>query len=184
MVKKLARHGRFLSFFTAAAAPALGLFNPAQAGFFDFLFGPQPQYQAVSPPAAYPGHFPQRRHLTRPRQHERVKPAAVAVGPQAPVDIMDDGSLKRGDVVMTQAGIRIFVGEKSNHHQLEDFRKISEVKKLSQRERSALAALDASAPGGPARAGVVTGRSVDDARIAAGEPTIDANGRPVRFVGP
>jgi hypothetical protein len=51
---------------------------------------------------------------------------------------MDDESLKRGDAVVTQAGIRIFMGSSGGHHQPEDFRKISEIQKLSQRERRAV----------------------------------------------
>ena len=79
-----------------------------------------------------------------------------------------------GDAVMTQAGIKIFVGYSSGHHQPEDFRKISEIKKLSKRERSALAALDASSvkPGGQTMAsGMVTGRSASENQLTPGKPS-------------
>ena len=110
------------------------------------------------------------------------------MGPHAPTDLMDDASLHRGDAVMTQAGIRIFVGDSSDHHQPEEFRKISEIKKLSQRERKALTALDArGANSGGQTAGqsdMVTGRSATEHNVAAGETITDPNGRTVRFVGP
>ena len=184
--------GTVMVLLTVVAVPSISFPSIAQAGFFDFLFGPPPQTQAVRPFEAYPGHF--RRHAD-PRFHRHThnftahRKLVVAdrtdhkVGPQAPIDIMDDDSLQHGDAVMTQAGIRIFVGDSSDHHQPEEFRKISEIKKLSQRERKALAALDAPGanPSGQTAGqfGVVTGRSA-----TAGETITDPNGRTVRFVGP
>ena len=110
------------------------------------------------------------------------------MGPQAPTDLMDDASLHRGDAVMTQAGIRIFMGDSGSHHDPEDFLKISEIKKLSNRERSALVALDAprSAPGGQTSSGhgMVTGRSATEENITVGQIITDPNGRTVRYVGP
>lgn len=186
---------------TAAVVSLISFSGTAQAGFFDFLFGPPPQ--AAPPYMAYP---PQsRRREARPfhkhshkiavhtaAKHQRLAAAEIEgpkVGPQKPVDLMDDKSLQRGDAVVTQAGIRIFDGSYGDHHRPEDFRKISEIKKLSKRERSALAALDGpvvttpsgkSVPGG----GLVTGRSASAHNITAGEIMIDPNGRTVRFVGP
>jgi len=103
-----------IALWTASAVPGIIFPNIAQAGFFDFLFGP-PQTQAVRPYDAYPNHF--RRHADRNfhwRAHNFAarRKLVVAdrrdhpVGPHAPTDLMDDASLHRGDAVMTQAGIR------------------------------------------------------------------------------
>jgi hypothetical protein len=199
LIMRIARDNRCLAIvlLTVVAVPGISFPSIAQAGFFDFLFGPPPQTQAVRPYEAYPGHF--RRHAD-PSFHRQPhnftahrKPVIVdrtdhKVGPQAPIDIMDDDSLQHGDAVMTQAGIRIFVGDSSDHHQPEEFRKISEIKKLSQRERKALAALDAPGanPGGQTagQSDMVTGRSATEHNVTTGETITDPNGRTVRFVGP
>ncbi len=104
-----------------------------------------------------------------------------------PVDLMNDESLQDGDAVMTRAGIRIFVGDSSEHHKLTDFKKISEIKGLSKRERSALADLDTPGSNSYAKNGkpeIVTGRSVKDSSLAPGEMIIDPKGRSIRYVGP
>ena len=199
LIMRIARDNRRLAIvlLTVVAVPGISFPSIAQAGFLDFLFGPPPQTQAVRPYEANPGDF--RRHAN-PSFHRHAhnftahRKLVVAdrtdhkVGPQAPIDIMDDDSLQQGDAVMTQAGIRIFVGDSSDHHQPEQFRKISEIKKLSQRERKALAALDAPGanPGGQTAGQyeMVTGRSVTEHNVAAGETITDPNGRTVRFVGP
>jgi hypothetical protein len=192
LIMRIARDNRCLAIvlLTVVAVPGISFPSIAQAGFFDFLFGPPPQTQAVRPYETYPGHF--RRHAD-PSFHAHRKLVVVdrtdhKVGPQAPIDIMDDDSLQHGDAVMTQAGIRIFVGDSSDHHQPEEFRKISEIKKLSQREREALAALDAPGanPGGQTagQSDMVTGRSATEHNVTAGETITDPNGRTVRFVGP
>ena len=178
----------------------IGIFFPAiaQAGFFDFLF--QPAVPETRPFEAGPGQMPRygsggadvrkraghhhrlaaRRHILADKEnHHR---------PDGPIDLMDDESLKHGDAVMTQAGIRIFMGASGGHHQPEDFRKISEIKKLSQRERRALAVLDASNanPGGPrdGAPSMATGRSVSESNVTVGETITDPNGRTIRYVGP
>jgi hypothetical protein len=198
LIMKTARGHRLwaIALWTASTVPGIIFPNIAQAGFFDFLFGP-PQTQAVRPYDAYPNHF--RRHADRNfhwRAHNFAarRKLVVAdrrdhpVGPHAPTDLMDDASLHRGDAVMTQAGIRIFVGYSGSHHEPEDFRKISEIKKLSQRERSALAALDA--PGSitgrqtAGEHGIVTGRSATEDNITVGQTITDPNGRTIRYVGP
>lgn len=80
------------------------------------------------------------------------------------------------------------MGYSGSHHEPEDFRKISEIKKLSQRERSALAALDA--PGSitgrqtAGEHGIVTGRSATEDNITVGQTITDPNGRTIRYVGP
>ena len=189
------RFGMVIAAVAVSVGQGIAFPSRADAGFFDFLFGPPPQTRAVEPYYPYPGHF--RRHADRGfhrhahRLAARVKLVVAdrhPVRPLGPVDIMDDDSLKRGDAVMTQAGIRIFVGYSSSHHEPEDFRRISEIKKLSRRERSALAALDArslnSREQKPAGKAIVTGRSASEQEVTVGETITDPNGRTIRYVGP
>jgi len=185
-----------MALWTVGAVPVMTVPSIAQAGFFDFLFGPPPQ--AVRPYEPFPGyvhrhvvhrfHWPAHKFAARRKFILADKKRDHPMGPQAPTDIMDDDSLRRGDAVMTQAGIRIFEGYSSDHHRPEDFLKISEIKKLSQRERRALAALDSpvSNKGGQTagKPDIVTGRSATEDQITVGETIIDPNGRTVRYVGP
>lgn len=191
-----------VALWTVGAVSGMTYPNIAQAGFFDFLFGLQDP--AARSYDAYPGHpqgaYPEYRKRADYGSHRHAhkntarRKLIVAdksdhpIGPQAPVDIMNDESLQRGDAVMTHAGIRIFVGYSGGRHRPEDFRKISEIKKLSQRERSALAALDmpGSKAGGQtnANASLITGRSATEHKVTAGETITDPNGRTVRYVGP
>lgn len=97
---------------------------------------------------------------------------------------MEDESLRRGDAVMTEAGIRIFVGHSGDSHGPEDFRRPSEVRGLSKVERKALAALDTDGSATEITAGAVTGRSAAERKITHGEMITDAKGRAVRYVGP
>jgi hypothetical protein len=103
------------------------------------------------------------------------------IGPLAPIDLMDDQSLRPGDAVMTPTGIRIFIGSSGNHHEPDDFRKLSEIKGLPKRERKALAALDGQGSGTDEMA---TGRSASELKLVFGETIIDPQGRSVRYVGP
>ncbi len=188
-----------IALWTAGTLPVIAFPSVAYAGFFDFLFGPPPAAQSYAYPGgepfrATPGFRRRAEHPIHRRVHALVTHRKViladksdpVVGPQAPVDLMDDDSLRHGDAVMTQAGIKIFVGYSSDHHQPEDFRKISEIKKLSKRERSAFAALDASSvkQGGQTDSGVVTGRSASENQLTTGEMITDPNGRSIRYVGP
>jgi hypothetical protein len=190
------RFGLAIAVVAVSVGQSIAFASRAHAGFFDFLFGPPPQTRAIEPYYPYPSHF--RRHADRGfhrhaahRLVARVKLSAAdkhPVQPLGPIDIMDDDSLKHGDAVMTQAGIRIFVGYSSSHHEPEDFRRISDIKKLSRRERSALAALDTqglnSGEQKRAEAGIVTGRSATERKITVGETITDSNGRTIRYVGP
>lgn len=189
-----------IALWTAGTVSVIGSSSVAQAGFFDFLFGPQ---TPARPYYAYPGGEPFRagpafrrradhpyhKHTHTFAAHRKLILADKTdrpVGPQQPVDLMDDDSLQHGDAVMTQTGMKIFVGYSSDHHRPEDFRKISEVKKLSKRERGAFAALDASAQGAQTAGdpGMVTGRSASEKKVTAGETITDPNGRTIRYVGP
>ena len=168
--------------------------NPAQAGFFDFLLAP---FQALQGPSVHEGmptylHRP-RAHAPHPHRAAATKKLIVTErsGPRhaPPVDLMDDDSLRRGDAVMTQDGIRIFVGPTGDHHQPEDFRAVTEIKNLSPRERQALLRLDRSlaakqSPKSTTSDDLLTGRSATDGKITAGETITDPSGRMIRYVGP
>jgi hypothetical protein len=190
-----------IALWTAGTVPVIAFPNVAHAGFFDFLFGPPPAARSYAYPGGEPfragpvfrrrAEHPTHRHAHVLAVHKKVFLADKTdheVGPQAPVDLMDDDSLRHGDAVMTQTGIKIFVGYSSDHHRPEDFRKISEIKKLSKRERSAFAALDASSLNRGAQTGsnpgVVTGRSASENQLTTGETITDPNGRTIRYVGP
>jgi hypothetical protein len=209
LIMRIARdHRRWaIALWTVGAVPGITFPSIAQAGFFDFLFphaAPAPQ-----PFFGGPGHMPHhwgsgadfRRHAGRVshwHEHRFAAHRKLILAdktdhpkrPQAPTDLMDDDSLRRGDAVMTQAGIRIFVGYSGDHHRPEDFQKVAEVKKLSQRERNALAALDT--PGSntigqkSGAHGMVTGRSAtgNENKLSVGETITDPNGRTIRYVGP
>ncbi|WOJ88748.1 hypothetical protein RZS28_13115 [Methylocapsa polymorpha] len=191
------RHARVLAIAAAALASSL---NGAHAGFFDFLFGPQPVLRSPAP--GYPGGMGPRWHphayfhARRPRVvvlHHRhlaaVEKTRHAAGSHAAPGIMEDDSLQDGDAVMTERGIRVFTGDDSrDHHKPEEFAKLSETKGLSSRARAALTAIDAhrSEGGGSLLRGpdVVTGRSAADSKVSEGELITDPRGRVIRYVGP
>lgn len=195
----LFRHARI----PAIAAGALAMpLNAAHAGFFDFLFGPPPVAQSPAP--GYPGaiaprlrgdHFRQRKNkavlLHHPKNVTMLEKAGKprkGLPHASPAGLMDDDSLKDGDAVMTQRGIRIFTGDSGRHHKPEDFARLSEIKGLSGRTRTALAAIDANRSDAGKRIErqheVVTGRSAAEPHVAAGTMITDAKGRQIRYVGP
>ena len=189
-------------FIMAAATVFLGqtLAFPGsvQAGFFDELFGQlfRPpvyrSYPAYPPWGAAPGYRWRRHHFGRNHGRNSAARERIIViewtdepaERQEPVDIMEDNSLQFGDAVMTEAGIRVFVGDTGDSHDPEDFRRPSEVRGLSKIERKALAALDTKGSAPDVTAGIVTGRSAADRKITAGEMITDANGQAIRYVGP
>jgi hypothetical protein len=190
------RRGR-LTIAAAAAilAQILALPGSAQAGFFDELFGQlfrPPVYRSYRPWGAAPGyrqrwhHFGHRlgRNSAARGRIIVTKKTDEAVKPREPVNIMEDESLRFGDAVMTEAGIRIFVGDSGDSHDPEEFRRPSEVRGLSKIERKALAALDTLGSASDANGGIVTGRSATDRKITVGEMITDAKGRTIRYVGP
>jgi hypothetical protein len=199
----VARNGRGVAVAVATIGLVQSIAFPslAHAGFFDFLFGQLFQGRAVRHHEGYFGGMPGywgadpgfRRHADRGFHRHGHKLSArwkmlVAdnhpVGPVPPTDLMDDDSLRRGDAVMTPAGIRIFIGSSSNHHDPEDFRKPSEIKGLSKVERRALTALDAQGSGTGGKPGLATGRSASENKLVFGETIIDRQGRSIRYVGP
>jgi hypothetical protein len=199
------RRGRLImAAATALFAQILAVPVNAQAGFFDQLFGQlfrPPVYRAhpAYPPWGAPPGFRQRWHrfghyhgrdsqardrfivIERPDEAEEGEQPAER---QQPVDIMQDESLEFGDAVMTEAGIRIFVGDPGDSHGPEEFRRPSEVRGLSKIERKALAALDTKGSASDLAGDIVTGRSASDSKLTAGEMITDAKGRAIRYVGP
>jgi hypothetical protein len=182
---------------TCLSGPILAFPGSAQAGFLEDFFGslfqPPPAYRGYrdSPAWSGGGHH-HRAHSWRQkaghRSATRKKILAAAkpetIGPQEPVDIMADKSLRKGDAVMTQSGIRIFVGQSGDSHEPEDFIKPSEVKGLSKSARRAMARLEPGDSATSVPAGIVTGRSATGRAITTGEIITDAKGRTVRYVGP
>jgi hypothetical protein len=164
----------------------------AHAGFLDFLFGP---FQTrVRPDGGYFGGMPHwgtdQGFRRRAHGHKLTARRKLLVadnhqaGPLPPADLVDDDSLRPGDAVMTTSGIRIFVGSSGTPHAPQDFRKLSEIKGFSKRERKALAALDAQGSGLDSNPGMATGRSASELKAVSGETIIDPRGRSVRYVGP
>lgn len=179
--------GRAASFAMIACLALTVPFSAANAGFFDFLFAPfhpaQPAYTEQYAPRPYPKKRREAVHhphnlvaRLHPSQGGRGAHAAPVVG------LMDDGSLRNGDVVMTADGIRIFTGDPGSHHSEDDFAKIADVEGLSKTERSALLFINSGAAG--AEAAVVSGRSVADSAPAAGQMITDPRGNKICYVGP
>ena len=183
---------------TASLVQSMAFPTVAQAGFFDFLFGPP--VPAVRSYEGYfggmPGHWGAdpgfrrhgdpsfHRHRHKLSAHRKMVVAdSHPVGPVPPTDLMDDDSLRRGDAVMTPSGIKIFIGPSGDHHEPEDFRKPSEIKGLPKVERKALAALAAQGSGTDGKPGMATGRSASD-KLVFGKTIIDPQGRSIRYVGP
>jgi len=186
---------------TAGLIQCIAFPTIAHAGFFDFLFGQPFQSRPVRSYEGYFGGMPGqwgagpvfrghadrsfRRHRHKLSAHRKTVVADThPVGPVPPTDLMDDDSLRRGDAVMTRAGIRIFIGSSGDHHEPEDFRRPSEIKGLPKVERKALAALDAQGSGTDGKPGMATGRSASELKVVVGKTIIDPQGRSIRYVGP
>jgi hypothetical protein len=169
--------------FAAIACFALTIpFSAANAGFFDFLFAP---LHPVQPAPQYaPQPFLQKKRVVIHRPKNLVAKLHPAKGPAPIVGLMDDESLRNGDVVMTADGIRVFTGSAGSHHNDDDFARISDIKGLSKTQRSTLLFLDSGAAGGGAELTLVAGRSVADGSTAAGEIITDPRGNKIRYVGP
>jgi hypothetical protein len=167
----------------------------AHAGFFDMLFGTQGQPAAPSYNAPLDDSYLQARpfdRMRRPHKHvaAELKEDHAAIKEAAKTtDIMHDKTLRPGDAVVTEKGVRIFEGEKSSSHDGDDFIKVSEAPKLSPELRNTLDAIDAhrSQPSwqmGEAELPLQTGRSsASDAPQSALAAT-DKDGHTIRNVGP
>ncbi len=171
--------------FAAVACFAISVpFSAANAGFFDFLFAP---LHPVQPAPQYaPQPQPHKKRVVIHRPKNLVAKLHPAKGPHAApiVGLMDDESLRNGDVVMTADGIRVFTGSAGSHHNDDDFARLSDIKGLSKTQRSALLFIDSGASGSGAQITLVAGRSVAEGSTAAGEIITDPRGNKIRYVGP
>lgn len=179
----LSKCARAASFAAVACLAFAFPLSAANAGFFDFLFAPlhpaQPTYSEQYAPRPLP-----KKKTAAHRPKNLVAKLHPAKGAHAApvVGLMEDESLRNGDVVMTADGIRIFTGSSGSHHSEDDFTKISDTEGLSKTQRSALLFLDAGSAG--AEPAVLAGRSVADGSTAAGEIITDPRGNRIRYVGP
>ncbi len=161
--------------------------DQARAGLFDFLNQgtPEPQQRTIERPAPdFVTPLPKYRvepprHITVIRKNAPDKtPAAV----RQSAALLKDHTLRDGDAIMTQNGIRVFAG--SN-----ELVTLSETKGLSPAERTALAEIDThrSEEGWQSKSSgqdqLITGRSA--ATMAhAWKWVRDPKGVLVRYVGP
>lgn len=147
--------------------------------------GPGPRRHADRGFDRADGRFSRHEHKLMPRRKAILADKSDhPARPQGPTDLMQDDSLRKGDAVMTPTGIRIFAGHSGDRHEPEDFRKLSEIKGIPKRERSALAALDAQGSGIDGKPGMASGRSESELTPAPGETITDPQGRAIRYVGP
>lgn len=148
-----------------AASGSFSLFSPAKAGLFDELFGvaAAPRFDAMEP-------HRRKLLLRRPVNRATVKSVAGALeaasdptkrplfcswGGRAskPADrteaLMRDATLRPGDAVVTDEGVRVFEGRGACPHNIGDFRTLAEARALPRAERRALAAIEQATKGKP-----------------------------------
>ncbi|HET6378229.1 MAG TPA: hypothetical protein VFG05_07980 [Methylocella sp.] len=194
---RVSRISRILIALAAGSAAGISCPGTAKAGFFDFLFGALAPSQPAYDPNLHPQGFGStqgvRRRADRSfHRHDQKARRKIVVAartdnpsrPQKPVTLLDDDSLRKGDIVVMPEGLRIFAGVPGSRHSPEDFKKPSEVKSLSKPERKALAGMDPRASFPESKEGLVTGRSATDQKLSPGEVITDPRGRMVRYVGP
>ncbi len=116
--------------------------------FFTSAFGGAGAGAVAGPPRSVDDQPYRVRPLTvRPRRVPRLAFAAVPVKPEK-VSILEDTTLRRGDAVMTEKGMRIFVGSSAGPHTREDFVDLARSDRLvSKTTEKVLADLDRR-PGG------------------------------------
>jgi len=179
----------------------------AQAGFFDFFFQ-QPSRPASAPYYNDNAPFGEQAPVLRraPPPHRRITllkdhgDLSLPKGPHSD-DILDDHTLRDGDAVMTDKGVRIYAG--SSHGQKE-FARLADTKGLSEQEKTQLNEINAhrnedgtfvadaatndgsqtAASNTKAEEGLATGRSSTGASIQAWRWVRDTKGTMVRYVGP
>ncbi len=162
---------------------------PAQAGFFDQLFGggqsqSAPQYSEPQSMDA-----PSEPTVAQPRR--AVKRLAVDSKPvlQKPTDLMHDRTLQPGDAVMMKTGIHIYTGREGTVHDRDQFTPLDEASRLPAARKIDLAAMDGTRNDPLAKAAapdtLASGRSASvSAPIVTGVKFTDKRGVIVRYVGP
>ena len=177
---------------TVAALSLAGLVSvprPAHAGFFEQLFGIQPQQSAPTyepQPAA-----PEPYSVPSYRNHPVKKRVAVESTPvrQKTTDLMHDASLRPGDAIMMKDGIHVFEGGHARQHDDTDFVALDNDRDLSKPERARLIATDVTR-NDPLLLRttpdvIASGRSAAVANpISKGYRITDARGKSLRYVGP
>lgn len=163
---------------------------PAQAGFFDQLFG-LPAAPVAQPYAPPPGAYSQPDAIAPSVRPRRVRRHYVDAKPmlQKTTDLMRDTTLRPGDAVMMKNGLQVFEGDEGNRHVRGDFVSLNDADSLSKRERIQLAAADTTRNDplrhSTALSQLASGRSAAIATpIVTGVKITDARGHVVRYVGP
>lgn len=117
----------------------------ARDGDFFSRFFSTDEPAAAEPEIAQPAEVPQARPAARPLTvRKRVRPAMAkaATGKIGPVSIYEDRTLRRGDAVMTAAGLRIFKGSSSWPYRPNDFVALSDAGPLDPQTQKVLAEID------------------------------------------
>ncbi|THD44368.1 MAG: DUF2865 domain-containing protein [Bradyrhizobium sp.] len=73
--------------------------------------------------------------------------------------VLNDPTLRKGDVVVTPKGFMVFQGAKGKSIAMSDFVALSQARSLPQEQRAAIAALEGRRPSQPAGAGAVVGQN-------------------------
>ena len=162
----------------------------AQAGFFEQLFSGF-QAQAPAPQPSYE-YNPAPRMSARPQVHHfRKRVASVSSKPvlQKTTDLMDDKTLRSGDAVMMKDGLHVYAGPESSNHERDQFVRLDEAHRLSDKERVRLASVDTTRNDPLMHDNqtntIASGRSAAvGSPIVAGYRITDVKGESVRYVGP
>ncbi len=183
--------GRLLPIIPIAVVPLAS----AQAGLFDFLEPARPPQNVVIERPAPMDLTPLAQPLRRVEPARQITIHKVKVEKAPVLDRMKsaalqkDSTLRDGDAVMTQHGIRIYASASQGERHSGEFATLAETKGLSPTEFTALAEIDAhrSEDGWQSKAtvsDVVTGRSVVANTELAWKWVRDPKGKLVRYVGP
>ena len=162
----------------------------AQAGFFEQLFSGF-QAQAPAPQPAY-DYNPEPRSAAPSRVHHfRRRVASVSSKPvlQRTTSLMDDKTLRPGDAVMMKDGLHVYAGPESATHERDQFVRLDEAHRLSDKERVRLASMDTTRNDPLMHDNetntIASGRSAAVASpVVAGYRITDVKGASVRYVGP
>ena len=180
----------------------------AQAGFFESLFGltpasvqPSTAIAPASPQSPISGRHQASRqtglisqHRKRYHNHPSYKGSQVAAAVvsdkpllQRKTRLLDDRTLRVGDAVMTNDGIRIFSGAVGAHHEVKHFVALRNAQHVAKSARAILSQIDDAARSDIGRDRTPTdlqsGRSVGTAADQWRPSYADPN-TSVRYVGP
>jgi hypothetical protein len=147
------------------ASVCLAGVSSARAGLFEDLFGVSgaPDFPSELHGRDMPGHPTLKTHV-RGREPIEAAPAASAAtaGERAPLKraefcagsdraakpvdrsdaLMRDATLRRGDVIVTDEGVRVFAGRAACPHSVADFQTLAEARALPRQERTVLVAIE------------------------------------------